>query len=245
MEITSRKNPRAVHFKKLSSSGEYRREHGEYVCDGSKLLREAVKWGADIHEVMACGPLDIEMPEGVAVYNVTREVLEAASVMKTPQEVIFSVGIPERKSGASLEGSVILENMQDPGNVGTVLRTANAFEIPLVVLLGDCADVWSPKTVRASMGAIFRQDTVQMTLSELAAVDIKIYGAALREGARDIRLEDMRGCAVAVGNEGSGLSREMLDICAGTVIIPMDPKCESLNAAVAASVIMWEMYRGK
>ena len=247
MEITSRKNPRVAHFKKLAVSGDYRRECGEFVCDGDKLLREALKWGAEIHEVMVCGEPAKELPGGIEVHRVTREVLEAASAVKTPREVVFTVGIPRETEEPGLAGAVILENIQDPGNVGTILRTAGAFEVPLVVLCGDCADVFSPKVVRASMGAVFRQRTAVMTLDRLEAAsrDIKIYGAALREDAGDIRRLDLTNAAVAVGNEGSGLSERMLSLCAGTAIIPMSPKCESLNAAVAACVIMWEMFRRK
>lgn len=247
MDITSRKNPRVAHFKKLAASGAYRRERGEYVCGGVKLLGEALRWGADIREVMVRGAFDTPLPPGVPVYRVTDEVMEAASPLRTPQDVVFSVGMPENDKNVSLAGTVILENIQDPGNVGTVLRTAGAFEAPLVVLCGDCADVWSPKAVRASMGAVFRVRTAVMTPDELKSIsgEVKIFGAALQEDAADIRQMDLSGAAVAIGNEGSGLSDRMLGLCAGTVIIPMSPKCESLNAAVAASVILWEMYRDR
>lgn len=247
MEITSRKNPRVAHFKKLATSGEYRRECREYLCDGGKLLEEAVRWGADIHEVMACGDLPSAVPAPARVYNVTREVLEAASPMKTPKDVVFSVGMPVRAGTPDLHGAVILENIQDPGNLGTILRSAGAFGIRTVVLVGECADLWSPKTVRASMGAVFRENVSELTPEELGEIsgDTPVYGAALGRDAADIRSVDLSQAAVAVGNEGSGLTEELLRLCAGTVVIPMDPKCESLNAAVAASLIMWEMGRGR
>lgn len=245
MDITSRKNPRVVHFKKLAASTEYRRACGEYVCDGEKLLREAVQWGADIREVMAVSPPEGNLPADTVLHTVTYEVLEAASPMKTPQNVVFTVGIPPWEPAPDMRGAVILENLQDPGNVGTVLRSAGAFEAPLVTLVGECADVYSPKTVRASMGAVFRQRLAVMTHAELAAAlgDVPLYGAALRRDARDIRDVDLSRAAVAIGNEGAGLSPELLALCAGTVIIPMGPRCESLNAAVAASLAMWERFR--
>ena len=245
MEITSRKNPRVTHFKKLAASAEYRRASGEYVCDGEKLLREAVQWGADIREVMAVTPPEATLPASAVLHTVTREVLEAASPLKTPQDVVFTVGIPPREPVPDLRGAIILENLQDPGNVGTVLRSAGAFEAPLVVLIGECADVYGPKTVRASMGAVFRQRVAVMTHAELAAAlgGVPLYGAALRRDARDIRSVDLSRAAVAIGNEGAGLSPELLALCAGTVIIPMGPRCESLNASVAASLCMWERFR--
>lgn len=245
MDIQSRKNEKVVHFKKLASHSDFRRETGEYLCDGEKLFVEAVKWHADIRDVMVYGALPCPAPEGARVYSVTREVIEAASPLRTPQNVVFSVGIPRRHDEWELGGTVILENMQDPGNLGTILRTANAFGIKNVILTGDCADIYNPKTVRASMGAVFRQRVTEATLSELEGLAAKtpIYAAALRQDAKDVREVDLFGAAVAVGNEGSGITRELLEICAGSVIIPMRPECESLNAAAAAAVIMWEMSK--
>ena len=142
---------------------------------------------------------------------------------------------------------MVLEGVQDPGNVGTVLRTASAFGIDLVVLLGGCADLYHPKTVRATMGAVFRQPVWQTDLAglEKALADwgLPLYGAALTDSARDVRSLPMAGLAVAVGSEGSGLTPALLSLCQGQVIIPMAPWSESLNAAVAAAVLMWEMVR--
>ena len=135
--------------------------------------------------------------------------------------------------------------MQDPGNVGTVIRTANAFGIDAVILTGDCADLYQPKTVRSTMGAIFRQTVLQMPLSELPAFlrgqGLPLYGAALAAEAEDVRALSLAHAAVAVGSEGKGLSGELLSLCEKKIILPMRPDSESLNAAVAASVLMWEM----
>ncbi len=243
MDITSRKNEKAVHMKKLGVSKEYRRISGEFLCDGVKLLEEAVKSGADIRQVFLCGDIQVEIPESARVFTVTKEVLEAVSPLKTPQPVVFSVGMARENLSGDIKNSIILENMQDPGNVGTVIRTANAFHIKDVILTGACADPWSPKAVRATMGAVFRQRIREMTLEELesAGREVPIYGAALSRNARDIRDVELGGCAVAIGSEGRGLTRELLSICSGELIIPMSPGCESLNAAAAASIIMWEM----
>ncbi len=248
MNITSRRNEKVTHFKKLGASKAYRNQRGEYLCDGAKLLQEAVSWGADIHDVMVCGelPEHIALPDSVCVYEVTREVLEAASPLKTAQTVVFSVGIPLENRFESVKDSLILENVQDPGNVGAIIRTANAFGIRSVILLGACADPWNAKTVRASMGAVFREDVREMSLEELKDhKDVPIYGAALRRDARDIGEIDLHSCAVAIGNEGTGLTEEALSICDGTLLIPMNPECESLNAAAAACVIAWEMYKSR
>ncbi len=245
-KITSRKNAYIAHLRALASDGAYRRERGEFVCDGLKLLEEAAASGAEIVSVLwkeggTAG-------EGVCPrqYIAPAELFDYASAMKNSPGPLFTVRIPEREDERA-ENAIILENVQDPGNVGTVLRTANAFSIGAVVLTGDCADLFSPKTVRATMGAIFRQSVVRLELAELPAWlrrnGLKLYGAALSETARDLRTVDITHSAVAVGSEGRGLSRELLGLCEREIIIPMDMHSESLNAAVAASVLMWEMRK--
>ncbi len=230
-------------MKRLGASADYRREAGEYLCDGSKLLEEAVRWGADIREVLTSEPLPFKLPPDARVYRTSRELVAYASPLKTAQTVLFSVGMRHAEAVDGLAGALVLENLQDPGNVGTILRTANAFGIPAVLLTGDCADLYNPKTVRASMGAVFRQRAVIVTYEELAALakTAPLYGAALHRDSADLRTLPLEGAAVAVGNEGAGLSEALLALCAGTVLIPMTDRCESLNAAVAASVLMWEM----
>ena len=120
----------------------------------------------------------------------------------------------------------VIENLQDPGNVGTIIRSANAFDIDAVIMVGACADLYNPKTVRASMGAIFRQRVLRMSIDELDEFTRRQCLPLL--------------CATL---SDKSHSRELLDICGGELIIPMNPHSESLNAAIAASVIMWEMSR--
>jgi TrmH family RNA methyltransferase len=139
--------------------------------------------------------------------------------------------------------------VQDPGNVGTVIRTAAALGTELVILVGGCADPFGPKAVRAAMGALFRQRVLELDLAALSerlrAWDLPLFGAALSASARDLRESDVSCAAVAVGNEGRGLSDAMLSLCEGEIIIPMAPGSESLNAAVAAAVVMWEARRNE
>ena len=245
--IISRKNEKAVHLKKLGADSGYRREKGAFYCDGEKLLDEAVKNGADIEMVFTCDSLSVRLPESVPVYETTYDVIESISPMKTPQKVIFSC---RERPGSVISGGgkyIVLEDLQDPGNVGTVLRTAGAMGIDGVLLVGACADPYNHKAVRASMGAVFRVPFCAATLTELEDIlsknDLRLCGAALAEGCRDIRDIELDNCAVAIGSEGHGLSEALLDMCDEKVIIPMDPRCESLNAAVAAAIIMWEMAR--
>ena len=132
----------------------------------------------------------------------------------------------------------------NPGNIGTILRTADALQVP-VVLLEGCADPYSHKVVRASMGAVFRTDVIQTTWENAkaacAAAGIPVAVTALSERAEDIRKADLKQMAVVIGSEGRGVRREILESAQRELIIPMNPRCESLNAAIAASIVMWEI----
>ena len=245
--ITSRKNTLIRHFRSLAFERSYRYKAGEYVCDGMKQLREALSFGAEISYVLTGAATAGELPAHLPVTLVDEELLHYVSPLENSPGPVFSVRMNASALPENPERVLVLENVQDPGNVGTVLRTAAAFGIDLVILCGDCADPYNPKTVRSTMGAMFRQCFVLMDRDELTdklqAWKLPLYGAALSERAKDIGCFDLSRCAVAVGNEGHGLSEAFLAACQGELIIPMTPDSESLNAAMAAGVIMWEMKR--
>ena len=246
--ITSRKNKIVCHLRTAANDREYRCACGEYVCDGLKTLREALHCGAQLGCVLWKEKAeDMELPEGVAQYTAPAELFEYASPLKSSGGPVFTVKMPKQECDIKLERAIVLENLQDPGNVGTVIRTANAFNIDAVILVGACADLYNPKTVRASMGATFRQRVLTMSIQDLDELTqqqaLPLFGAALSDKAADLRNVEIHRAAVAIGSEGRGLSKELLSICGGEIIIPMNPESESLNAAVAASVIMWEMSR--
>ena len=249
--ITSRQNPLCAHLRRLASSPGYREACGEFLCDSPKLLAEAVKWGAALcavtytrRELLPGG-----LPGDVRLVQVSESVMEAISPAKTPQGVVFSCKIPPQPDVEWLSPGryLLLEGVQDPGNVGAVLRSANAFGWE-VFLLEGCADLYSPKTVRSAMGVQFRASVERMTLERTAALvkasGLPLYAAALRGDTRDIRETDLSNCAVIIGSEGRGVSDRALELCGGTLKIPMEPCCESLNAAVAAGIVLWEGYRG-
>lgn len=248
--ITSRSNPLVVRLRKLNSKRSVRRQEGVFPGEGPKLLAEALKWGAELETVICAeGVLLPELPDGVRVVEVPDSLLEAVADTETPQGVVFvckgkKLVIPERLSGSRY---LVLDGVQDPGNVGTVWRTADAFGADGLILCGGCADPWSPKTVRATMGAVFRLPAYEGALDEaadkLAAAGLPLYAAALREDTEDVRAVDLRRAAVIIGSEGRGVSQQGLTLCQKTLKIPMRERCESLNAAVAASVILWEMAR--
>lgn len=246
--LTSRKNAYIRHVRALAADGAYRRAQGEYLCDGLKTLREALRYGAGLRSVL--WKEHGESVEGLccaAQYVAPAELFDYASPMANSPGPLFCAAIPERRELPRLRSALVLENVQDPGNVGTVVRTANAFGVDAVILVGACADLYQPKTARATMGAIFRQRVLTMEPDALCALlreqGLPLYGAALSERAKDVRSLDLHGAALAVGSEGRGLSAELLKRCEETVVIPMQPDSESLNAAVAAAVLMWEMTR--
>ncbi len=255
--ITSRANPLCTHFRKLASSRAYREETGEFLCDSPKLLREAELWGGEIHAILYTEGADLYAfndagKDGlIRKVRVSESVMEAVSPMKTPQGVVFSCRwSPERlRLPNQMEPGrcLVLDGVQDPGNVGAILRTADAFDCGPVFLLPGCADLYSPKTLRAAMGVQFRRLIYQCTLGELDALlkgaGIPLYATALREDTVDVRDAGLAGCAVVIGSEGRGVSQEVLTLCEKTIKIPMSPRCESLNAAVAAAVVLWEMAR--
>lgn len=216
------------------------------MLDGVKLLREAVTFRAEVTSVLWNGDSEFFVP-GAVEYTAPKDLVEYASPLKNSPGPVFTVKIPDRPIPKKLEKVIVLENVQDPGNVGTVIRTANALGMDAVVLTGSCASVYGAKTARAAMGALFRQCVLELGLEELTALlreaGLKLYGAALSDRAEDIRRVDLKQGAAAVGSEGQGLSRELLALCDGEVIIPMEPGSESLNAGVAAAILMWELAK--
>ena len=242
--ITARKNPLLQQVRRLLSSRKEREESGLFAADGTKLLREAIAWWPGLHTVILSDGVSMEIPQGVRLVQVPEDVMASISPMQTPQGALFLCRLPEKAPFVPKPGMVLLDGIQDPGNLGTILRTADALEIP-VALLEGCADPYSHKTVRASMGAVFRSPVVQTTWTEaaqaLGEAKIEIGVTALSEKARDLRQAPLSQMAVVIGSEGQGVRKEILEAAQNELIIPMNPRCESLNAAAAATIVMWQM----
>ena len=244
MKISSRKNPLLQQVKKLLSSKKEREKEGLFVADGTKLLQEAVKYYPGLDTVILSEGVEAEAPDHVRLIRVPEDVMASISPMETPQGALFLCRLPEKTAFTPKPGMLLLDGIQDPGNIGTILRTADALEIP-VALLEGCADPYSHKVVRSSMGAVFRSPVIQTTWAEAkAACDeagIPVAVTALSDRAENIRNADLRKMAVVIGSEGRGVRQEILDAADAELIIPMNPRCESLNAAIAATICMWEM----
>ncbi len=248
--ITSRTNPLCTHLRKLAASASYRRSCGEFLCDSPKLLEEALLWGADLHTVVCTDPSALPvLPEAVRGVQVPPDLMESISPAQTPQGVLAVCGLPDQALPETLEGRryAVLDGVQDPGNVGTILRTADALYSDGLLLVGGCADLYQPKTVRASMGAVLRCPVWSCTADEAEGLAVEQRHPPLRGGAagghRGRPGRGLRPRAIAIGSEGRGLSAEMLALCDATVQIPMAEHCESLNAAAAAAVLLWELAR--
>lgn len=244
MRITSRKNPLIQQVRRLLTSKKERENAGLFVADGTKLLSEAVRYYPGLETVILADSVEADIPEQVTVVRVPEDVMAYISPMETPQGALFLCRLPEPKAFAPAAGMLLLDGIQDPGNLGTILRTADALGVP-VVLLEGCADPYSHKTVRASMGAVFRVQPVQAAWEQVrekcAAAGIGVAVTALSDRAQDIRKADLSAMAVVIGSEGRGVRWEILEQADAQLIIPMTAHCESLNAAVAATIVMWQM----
>ncbi len=260
--ITSTKNPLVTRLAKLSDR-KWREAEGLMRLDGVKLYAEAVKSGLEIVYAFAAasryekltGELGGSLDAAERLIHVSDEVLEKLTDEKAPQGIVaFARPFALEKEDAPTDGcfrGLLLSSIRDPGNLGTMIRTAYAFRIDRVYVTADCADLFAPKTLRAAMGTSFRQPIAVVEdeiafVQKLRAAGCEVHAAALRADAK--RLGDFplpEKLVFAVGNEGHGLSEELIDACTGRVIIPMNPDCESLNAAGAAAVLIWEMTRGR
>lgn len=249
--ITSRSNPLLTHIRKLGAGRAYRRETGQFCCEGPKLLEEALRWGARVDTVLTADgtPLPVQLPASVRHVSLPEDLLRAVSDTRSPQGVVFLCSIPPLQPPDKLKGSryLVLDGLQDPGNVGAIWRTADAFGADGLFLIHHCADPYSPKTVRATMGAAFRLPVWETGLDALggllAEASIPLYATALHTDAIDVRTQALAPAAVLIGSEGGGVSAEALSMSGKILKIPMTERCESLNAAAAACVVLWEMFR--
>lgn len=253
---------------KIASLAErkYRDREGLFRFDGIKLFREAAACGIAVRYVVLREDVESEyLPEVLRAAPQAEILVVAESAFskicfeKAPEGIITVAKYIDkiRKTakinditvlGYSEKRIFALESVRDPGNLGTVVRTAAALGIDCLLISSDCADIYNPKTLRAAMGAAFVTEIVQTgdlaaALVELAACGRRTYAATLSKDARTIDKTDFSGRdCIVVGNEGHGLSSGVAAACGACVILPMRfaPGVESLNAAVAASIFMWE-----
>ena len=247
--ITSRNNQLIKHIRKLTLDRAYRRSCGLYFGEGPKLLAEALKAGTAIEAVVTAQGVDLPGLDGLRRAEAPADLLDSLCDTRTPQGVLFLAQMPDTAPPERLTGDrwLVLDGLQDPGNVGTIWRTADALGADGLILVNHCADPFSPKTVRATMGACFRLPVYEAETQALPGLlersGLPLYAAALGEDSVTVGEARLNRCAVVIGSEGRGVSPELLRLSEKTVKIPMRERCESLNAAAAAAVILWEMGR--
>jgi len=246
--ITSRKNSLCAEVKKLRSSRSHRHETKRFLADGVKLVEEALKWTTQVETLILSESCTFAAPAGIPVVRVTDDIMQYISAMDSPQGVLAICRMSPNDSASIQPGSLVLDSLQDPGNMGTILRTADAFDVP-VIITDNCVDPYNEKTVRASMGAIFRSPPVLMraecVVETCRKASIPIAITSLQGKTSDIRETDLSNLAVVIGNEGHGVSPMFAQAADQHLIIPMNPRCESLNAGIAAAVVMWQLRSGR
>jgi len=229
-------------MKKLGADRSYRELCGEFICDGVKLLYEALNNDVEILAILTSSDIQFPLSLETRLYYTDHSLIDSLSPLKNAQEIMFTCKTPQQGKIDPAGTHILLDGVQDPGNVGTIIRTANAFGIKTVILTDGCADPYNPKTLRASMGAIFRQEICYMNMTELNELKgngVRFIASTTGKGSKDISSVKIKDSLIAIGSEGHGLSQEVLLLCDEKVRIPIEPECESLNAAVAAGIIMW------
>ena len=265
--ITSRKNQTIVYLASLSER-KYRDKYGCFMADGYKLFCEAVAAGVCIDIVCVAESkkeqymqdirqaLDSEKYEKTQIIVVSDGCFEKISQEKSPQGIITIVKYLDKiKNNIKIykvddvntsSKIMILDSVRDPSNLGAIFRSASAFGTDTLILSGDCADPYNSKTVRAAMGALFRLNVLRVeslpqAISALRESGRRVLAARLSEDAlsiNDVALTERD--VVVIGNEGHGVSRDVCNACSGSVFLPIASTTESLNAAVAASIFLWE-----
>ena len=259
--LTSRENPTVKNLCKLLASKKARREQGLFVTEGIKLCLEAFRSGVLVKQIFYTPESLEKYPEEMKYLlcqsphatPISAGVAQKISTASTPQGVFCLCNLLDnQKTLAKINSNgkyLALCSLQDPGNMGTVIRSAEAFGIDGLIVTGDCPDIYSPKVLRSTMGSAFRlpiavTDDLQNLTVRMRAAGVSVYGAALSEDSVPLTgLHFDGGVLVLIGNEGNGLSAKEQALCDQKVIIPMKGRAESLNAAVAAAVFLWEMTK--
>lgn len=266
--ITSRNNPK-VKFAASLSSKKGRDNEQAFIAEGEKLSFEAFDARLPISQVFICDKKRDRFFERLSRYEADRlyentevfllseSAFEKISTENAPQGIItvikyldffreIDIIYKEEFFLPADERAIILSSVRDPGNLGSVIRSAAAFGVDHVILTSDCAELYNPKTVRSAMGSLFRVKTTRVRdmkecILHLVQRGRRVFSAELSENARPIsEIELSATDLVIIGNEGHGVDPELSAVSSGSVYIPISKKTESLNAAVAAAVFMWE-----
>jgi TrmH family RNA methyltransferase len=237
MVITSKANSLIKKIISLQDK-KFRKEYGEYLVEGIKPVSECLKAGCDVVQIICTEKYEQTFKNAIVVSD---QLFDYISTEKTPQGVIAIVKIPNVGVTAPNGSCLLLDRLQDPGNIGTIIRTANAAGYRDIYLL-NCADAYSPKAVRASMSGIFFVNIHIGTFSEISSALEGISMIIADMNGEDIFMFDPpQNFCLCIGNEGNGISDEVMASSSHTIKIPMSPSCESLNAAISAAIAMYTL----
>lgn len=255
MVITSKDNEIVKHIRKLRDK-KSRDEFGEFVIEGVKMIEEAVREKAKIKMVVVCEETSQDPIQKDVLYKIAKEklvyvnskVFKMLTDVTTPQGILAVV---EKNNQNEIDFSkdlyLVLDNIQDPGNMGTILRTADSIALTQIIVPKGNADPYNPKVVRSTMGAIFRVNVIEVedlakTIKEMKKHKLQIFATDL---ATNDTIYDVnyKKSVIVIGNEGNGVSKEILELADKRIKIPMPGKTESLNAAVATGIILYNAIR--
>lgn len=257
-EISSKDNAIIKHIAKLKEK-KYRAEYNEFIIEGLKLIKEAIQENADIKHIVVCDGCDnSEIIESHLKYEMSKldfiyvpqNIFKMISDVENPQGVLAVIGKKNNKEINTSEDLILaLDDIQDPGNLGTILRTADSVGLKQILVSKGTADCFNPKVVRSTMGAIFRVNVIEcedlkQTLKDLQNKEYKVMITSLK-AKNSIYNTNYNKKVIVIGNEANGVSKEIQTIADEKVIIPMLGKTESLNASVATGVILYEYVRQK
>ena len=239
MEITSLEN-KSVKLAASLQKKKYRDLHGKFLIEGMKLIREAMAFGYEFDSVFYVPDkvaYDLDLP----AYEVSYEILCKITDTVTPQGIaaIVKGKEPDFVKLQKAQRVVYLDRVQDPGNVGTIIRTADAFGFDAVILSKECADLYSPKVLRSAMGSVFHLEIYRdFSAEDLKKLGKKIYSSSLE--ASNMPEKIALPAVLVIGNEGQGISEEIKAVTDEFVKIPMAGNAESLNASIAAGILLYE-----
>lgn len=244
MLITSLSNDKIKGYIKLKNR-KYRKKTKTFLVEGMHLVLEAYKKGV-IRELII--QEDAVVPLNASTIYVTNEILSALSELETPPTIMAVCNMREEKE---IKGDkiLLLDGIQDPGNLGTIIRSAVAFHIDTIVLGQDTVDLYNSKVIRSTQGMIFHtniiEDDLTNVINKLKSEEVPVYGTRVNYGidVKSLKEKDRRKYALVVGNEGNGVSEEVLDICDEYLYIDINENTESLNVAIATSILLYELDR--
>lgn len=257
--ITSKDNENIKYIKKLKEK-KYRDQSGEYIIEGIRLIEEAIQEDAVIKTIVICdeclesNSINQNLLYEIAKYNciyVDKKIFLSLTDVVNPQGILAVVGKsnPDKKIDYTEDIIVVLDCVQDPGNLGTILRTIDSIGLKQVVLSKGCGDIYNPKVVRSTMGAIFRVNVIEADNILENIVDFKKHKfeilATSLENSKSIYDIDYDKKVIVIGNEGNGVSKDILEKADQKIKIPMLGKTESLNASVATGIVLYEYVRQK